>query len=339
MLAGERINGCWKCYKEDDSGVKSMRVGAKQFMEQTTELNLEYLEIESGRFCNLKCRSCSPNVSSGFHPEIKSSKFMANHFQLDVNDKLLDPRNQLNKSLLYITQKQSQNLKYLKITGGEPLLSEYLLEYMQKLNSWNLSKNITLEIYTNSSFFPKQKFLSVLKTFKRVYLFLSIDAIGKKSDYMRSGSEWSTMEKVADEWYNFSVDNKNIVLDVSTTISIYNVMYLKELFNWTTEHLKIKWPSVNFVHDPSYMSVPSFSANIKNKILEILKKQWNQNDMTTGESSRYKKLINFIENTHNSGQMQEFIKFTENVDKIRNEDWKVVFPELYSLLTGYKNSI
>tara|TARA_A100001011_G_scaffold368649_1_gene423148 strand:+ start:1041 stop:2249 length:1209 start_codon:yes stop_codon:yes gene_type:complete len=339
MLAGEKVNGCWKCYKEDDSGVKSMRVGANQYMQETTEIDLEYLEIESGRFCNLKCRSCSPTVSSGFHKEVKSSNFMSNHFRLEPNDEILDPKNQLNKSFLYIAKEQSQKLKYIKVTGGEPLLSEYFLEYIQKLNKWGFSKNITLQFYTNSSFLPKQKLLSALSKFKQIDLFLSIDAIGKKSNYIRSGSDWNTMENVAKQWYNFSVDNKNVILDVNTTISIYNVLYLKELFNWTNEHLKIKWPALSFVHNPSFLSVSSFGVDIRNKILKILKKELNELGFNSDKSPRYKKLINFLENTENSDKFLKFIEFTDNVDKIRNEDWKVIFPELYRLLTGYKNSI
>ena len=118
MLAGEKVNGCWKCYKEDDSGVKSMRVGANQYMQETTEIDLEYLEIESGRFCNLKCRSCSPTVSSGFHKEVKSSNFMSNHFQLEPNDEILDPKNQLNKSIKEYFFQCSEVKKFLEAKQG-----------------------------------------------------------------------------------------------------------------------------------------------------------------------------------------------------------------------------
>jgi MoaA/NifB/PqqE/SkfB family radical SAM enzyme len=333
MLAGEKIKGCWKCYKEEEAGVQSLRLVASQYMESSTEVDLEYLEIESGRFCNLKCRSCSPTVSSGFHPEIKSSEFMSNLFQMDKNDELLDPKNQLNKAFLHISQEQSQKLKFLKVTGGEPLLSEYFLKYLQNLSEWNLAKNITIDVYSNSSFLPKQKFLDVLKTFKCVRLFLSIDAIGKKSDYMRSGSNWNTMEKVAKEWYNFSVDNKNIELDVSTTISIYNILYLKELFNWTNEHLKIRVPNLNYLYMPSYMAVHSFTDDIKNIIFEKVTKEVDKPlPRRRGDTRRYNKLLNFIKNNSTSNKIQEFIKVTENIDKIRKEDWKQVFPELYQLI-------
>lgn len=339
MLAGERVAGCWKCYKEDEAGIESMRVGANHYMQETTEVGLEYIELESGRFCNLKCRSCSPHVSSGFHNELKSSKFMAEHFGLDLDDEILNPKNQLNESIAKISKSQSQNLKYIKVTGGEPLLSEYFLQYIKNLNDWNLSKNITLEVYTNSSFMPKQKLLDELKTFKHINLFLSIDAIGKKSDYLRSGSNWNMMEKVAKKWYEFSV-NGNVEINVSTTISIYNILYLKELIDWVQENIKISWPSINFVHNPSYMCVSSFNNDIRNEILEMLRNTWDEKTLKNRPAREYRKIINFIENTRESKLPPGyFFVTTETIDKIRNEDWKQIFPELYNLLSRYKNSI
>jgi molybdenum cofactor biosynthesis enzyme MoaA len=338
MLAGEKVSGCWKCYKEDEAGIKSMRLGSYEFMEQTTDVGLEFVELESGRFCNLKCRSCSPKVSSGFHNEIKSSKFMAEHFGIDLNNEILDPANQLNKSFLHISKEQAQKIKYIKVTGGEPLLSEYFLKYIQNLNKWDLSKNITLEIYTNASFLPKQKLSDALKPFKKICLFMSIDAIGKKSDYLRSGSNWNTIEKVAKHWYDLSTQ-MNMELNVSTTISIYNVLYLKELIDWIQQTIKISWPSINFVHSPSYMCVSSFNVDIRNEILNILKNTWDEKTLTSRQAREYKKIINFVENTTESIPPHYFFETTETIDKIRNEDWKQLFPELYSLLSRYKNSI
>ena len=336
MLNGEKLKSCWRCYEEEDAGINSMRLWAGQHMEESTELNLEYLEIESGRFCNLKCRSCNPYTSSGFHPEIKSSKFMADHFRMDVNDKMLDPKNQLNNAFLSLSRKQSQSLKYLRVTGGEPFLSEYFLEYIIKLNDWGIAKNITLEVFTNSSFFPKDKFLKVLAQFKAVNLSLSIDAIGKRSDYLRSGSDWKVIEDTARKWYRFSVENSVINFHINTTISIYNVLYLQELFDWIYTEFQIRHSNETLVHKPQYMSITNFSPDVKQKIVESLQK----NKQISGQRIR-ERVVQFINDSRKltkyavPSKMKSFINITETIDKIRNENWKTVFPKLEELINGY----
>ena len=106
------------------------------------------------------------------------------------------------------------------------------------------------------------------------------------------------------------------------------------------ETVKISWPSINFVHNPSYMCVSSFNNDIKNEILGILRSTWDEKTLKNRSARGYKKIINFIENARESTLPPGyFFTTTEAIDKIRNEDWKQLFPELYSLLSRYKNSI
>ena len=74
-LSGERIEGCKRCYEEQDSGKRSLRqrVNANK---GTREYNLDdpkitYLELSISNDCNLACRMCSSRFSINRH----SSKF------------------------------------------------------------------------------------------------------------------------------------------------------------------------------------------------------------------------------------------------------------------------
>ncbi len=87
------------------------------------------------------------------------------------------------------------------------------------------------------------------------------------------------------------------------------------------------------------MCVSSFNVDIRNEILNILKNTWDEKTLTSRQAREYKKIINFVENTTESIPPHYFFETTETIDKIRNEDWKQLFPELYSLLSRYKNSI
>ncbi len=334
MLNNEEVAGCWRCYKKDQQDVRSLRTKSANYLTQTTEISLEYLEIESGRFCNLKCRSCSPWVSSGFHNEIKSSLDMQKHWKLEPDDTLLDPRNQLNKAIQHISKEQSAELKKLKVTGGEPMLSEYFLNYVQNLSEWGFSKNIHLEVFTNSSFLPKQKFLDALKTFKIVELVMSIDAIGdEKCSFLRSGTDWQTMEKVVKYWHSFSQQNKNVELGVSTTLSIFNVLYLKELVDWIQQNINVTFPSISYVNSPKYMSISSLSIVVRRDIAKALKDAW---DIDTIKNARVKQMvtdvIHFVENNpYKHTEKAKIMEVNKMFDTVRNENWKIIFPELYTL--------
>ena len=337
MLNNEKVAGSWRCYKKDQQDVRSLRTKSANYLTQTTEISLEYLEIESGRFCNLKCRSCSPWVSSGFHNEIKSSLDMQEHWKLEPNDTLLDPRNQLNKAIQHISKEQSAEIKKLKVTGGEPMLSEYFLNYIQNLSEWGFSKNIYLEVFTNSSFLPKQKFLDALKTFKKVELVMSIDAIGEKCSFLRSGTDWQTMEKVVKYWHSFSQQNKNIELGVSTTLSIYNVLYLKELVDWIQQNINVNFPSISYVNSPKYMSISTLSTVIRKDIIKVLKNDWN---VDTIKNARVKQMVNdvihFVENNpYKHTEKVKLLEVTKMFDTVRNENWKLTFPKLYTLFSKH----
>ena len=68
MERGQNIQGCWKCYKEEERIGKSMRTNAlgqfKKYGNKEFDIGLEFLELMVGRQCNLKCRTCGPYLST-----------------------------------------------------------------------------------------------------------------------------------------------------------------------------------------------------------------------------------------------------------------------------------
>ena len=54
MLSGESIEGCSRCYSEEDRNVSSMRIGANYKYGFQEDVKLKYIEVSFGNFCNLK---------------------------------------------------------------------------------------------------------------------------------------------------------------------------------------------------------------------------------------------------------------------------------------------
>jgi hypothetical protein len=72
MINGEKIPGCWKCYKEEEQGGHSMRtLYNKRFSDHDNSVKLKYLEVSFGNYCNLSCRTCNSNLSTSWFNDDK----------------------------------------------------------------------------------------------------------------------------------------------------------------------------------------------------------------------------------------------------------------------------
>lgn len=382
MLNGKLIEGCWVCYKEESVGRDSMRTSAlkkrdwnlsirgltntvyseKEFMLKKLPTRvkrnlqtpkLEYLEIESGRYCNLKCRSCGPFLSTSWDEDLlKDKKVLQNFYGEDGSnhaDLVKTPKQ--NEELFKLTLNECKDLKEIKVTGGEPFLTDAFLKFLENLVEWGLSKNIIIEIFTNCSFFPKEKYQTILLQFRTVYINLSLDGTGKRAEFLRKKSKWSVVKQVASYWNDYSVKNKNIHLMINHTVSIFNILYLNSFIKWAFEFFDKKviediinqeqeFIQLTLVHSPLYLSPYNFSKKVKDAIITQLRnKNWRNASKGKVRSilediirESEDLIVSTFNRTNEVDRKEEFLEKTNLLDKVRNENWKEVFPELAELL-------
>ncbi len=339
MLAGEKVPGCVRCYKEEEAGQKSMR-NDNTLLTASTDIELEYLEVESGRHCNLKCRSCNPELSSGWNEDIKNNNELATEY--GFNDQLDELESFMyNDGLEHVSKENCIKLKTIKATGGEPFLSKSFLKLIDNLDKWDLAKNIKLEVYTNVSFIPKPKFVEALLKLKTVELNMSIDSIGKRNDYLRSNSDWDTTNRVVDYWCKLASEHPNKVrLVVSNTVSILNVLTLNLLISYVANKEKqfgvYTDISHTVVHWPKYLAVYNFPRNIKDKIIKSIKEIPSTTNIPNYKALGVQRIISMLERSTPTtvSAKKDFIYTTDSIDKVRDESWKTVFPEVLKLLRG-----
>ena len=359
MIKGEPVQECTKCYQQEHDGLNSMRSSAlNDFVEDTKALEkkqsnrgpkglsqeitipkLEYLEIESGRYCNLKCRSCGPGFSSSWDEDVTGNNQVLTNFYGSKHDVFddLQGKTRTNDSLALLTYKDSQYLNEIKVTGGEPFLTDSFLKFLENLVEWGIAKNIVLDVFTNSSFFPKEKHTQMLTKFKQVDINLSIDAIGERNDFLRKKSKWQVVQDVAKRWEELSIQNNNISIRISHTVTIFNSLYFDEFLNWCNTHFDKKTINSDFLHvavayGPDYLSVRNFSRPIKEKLLQIVTKQWNESNRLFSKSlvdQKFKRIVTALDSTDLKDPIDSvFEEKTEMFDKIRKEDWRTTFPKL-----------
>ncbi len=378
MVKGQPVEGCWKCIEQESDGNHSMRTKALKsykfnindhdgfrgpygLIDDILTKRLEYLEIETGRYCNLKCRSCGPSLSSSWDEDVKNNEQVIENFFSGNKDKMdsIYSAPNINETIANMNYDECKYLKELKVTGGEPFLSEPFLQFLSNLVDWDLAKNIKMEIFTNSSFFPKEKFRKLLPEFKSTFINLSLDGIGSKAEFLRKKSKWSIVEKVSKFWEEMVLENKNVYLCISHTLTIFNVLYYKEFHTWVHSHFdkKVFDPANHnvagdMIHfgvasGPDYLAIRNFSKPIRDKLLEKVKKDHRelenyistveQNRLTSYASvrSNYGRIIRTLQgskeviNTSHKKTVDDiFLQKTKMFDEIRQENWKEVFPEL-----------
>lgn len=329
MLNGKIPEACLGCYNTEKAGGRSKRLrDSWQNLDYekltksdgTIVPDLHTIELRLGNYCNLKCRTCNAesstswiadyhklknivNLSSGFDSLSKSSS--------TSYDWVEDPK--FYDQIL----KNSPNLKSIFISGGEPFLVPkhfYLLESLIKENkthieiSYHTNLNYNIEKLSNS--------LELLKKFKKVTLNLSIDDVGKRNTYIRSQSNWDLTIKNLKIFYEEYPFRYNI----TQTFNAYNFFYAEELYLFLkNENINIPiFP--NHVHAPAYLSPNIFDKERRQTKINSIKGII-PDDLHLDLYGRYF-------NSEQNNLYDDFIKFTKEVDKIRNEKVEEVFEGL-----------
>lgn len=355
MLAGESVAGCHKCYKEEDITSHSMRtyensLRNKNDQEQLVDKELaspkiQYLEMTFGNYCNLKCRTCNADLSSTWWEDenalVETGKYPdRKHYPKTVNI----PFNWKPEDF--------KDVEEIKFTGGEPMVHPDFIKLMDMLIEIDVAKNIKLDIFTNCSWIPGEKYLDRLRQFKKIVLSLSVDGIGSVNEYIRSPSSWPTVDKAVDSWLALEKENReNIHVVWNPTINIYNIMSLGKMIRWWFDknaNISKEWMELtilcnrkmkeseivpagkmklNILHFPNYLSVELLPQINRTTVAREL------NDIRRELIDSKEKIINkFI-----IGELSDNVKDVVFNSSLPPEIKNIVASDFSKYLTGYND--
>lgn len=243
MLSGKRVDNCQACYKEEQSGIKSLRQDSLDFFvpSDNSLKKLKQLEVSFNNVCNLACVMCSEEYSTKWQSEkIKHRGLVARGITAHGFD---------------YTSWDLSEVELLKIIGGEPMLSQD--KFIDLLNQFNL-ENLNIMVATNATELPNLKLKTLLERCKKVSYKVSIDGVGPINDWIRWPSKFSEIEnniETLNTWWN---NNTRIELQFHTVISIYNVFHLKDIVKYlqSKPNWKLTWNWVTFPHWQSVSILP-----------------------------------------------------------------------------------
>lgn len=315
MLQSKQPNACNACWKAERYSSISMRTSTDQIFPELTygtdytsdSQNIRTLDLHLGNVCNLKCRICGPSDSSSWAKE------------QGLKNAVVQPTWISDKSS-YLWQHLINNLdtlKYITFHGGEPLLDRKhhaIIDYLLEQNR----TDIKLHYNTNGTVYPKI-LLDKLSKFQKVTLSFSIDNTGKKFEYERHGKSWdivfANLQKFAE------LDRQTFDLEFHTTVNIFNILDLQDLVDICSD-LGYN-PYFNLLTSPQYYSVLNIPKLKRAKIISKLKRSTNE---------QVKSFAVYLENEKQLNLLDDFWSTTVDKDLLRNEDFKVTYPEMSAII-------
>jgi organic radical activating enzyme len=214
MLAGERPGECDYCWKIEDVGgisdrtfkshrydLESMRLLAASDHEKDTIP--QTLEIAFNRTCNFACAYCNAGFSTTWARDINTSGAYQNLISdgagaYQHNGSWADPYGKSNEGNPYVDAfwrwwpELSSNLKQLRITGGEPLMSTDVWKLFDLVGS--AENEIQLAVNTNLGAKPEiiQRLIESSHSIKNLQIYTSNESVGAQAEYIRDGLDYAS---------------------------------------------------------------------------------------------------------------------------------------------------
>lgn len=333
--SGQMPAGCHKCTKAEASSGVSKRTLTPFKLDNTYGLvdwesdhvTKTFLGGHLGNLCNLKCRICSEKYSSS----IASEKLTHTQFDRDHESvKNVMKINYWGKDHKNFWELVKANPSFInfEILGGEPLLIKQNLDVIDYLIDNNLSQNCNFEFVTNGT--HDLDFLLKTQNFRKFHITFSIDNVDQRFELERSGAAWSNVSDNLLKYLNWSKQHNNLVLGVSVTVNIQNVLYLPETINRLRSlGLSSNHYYFNVLTHPEFLSINNVTLQARSLILEKL----SSSTVAPEDYQKMKHIINKVKFA-NTSDGAEFCAYMKHLDSIRGENFSDTHPEI-SHAMGY----
>ena len=336
FLAGQKPQTCRKCWNEERGGRTSKRMHTLDRLKHSiadTEWTadakpLMFLDLKLGNICNLKCRICGSWSSSQFATE-------------EINQL---PREQQKSSHAYQMlragawpRENSQfwqqidsvltDIRYIEFTGGEPFMIDEHFDMLQGIVDRGIAHQVEIHYNTNGTQWPERG-EAIWRHFKTVEIAFSIDDIGERFEYQRSNANWQEVCANLDRFRDLKECHKNIVLQVCTTVNVFNVRYLDQVAQWIDKNKEsfnfVYW---NMMHDAWYFSIATLPDTAKAAITKHLRSA----DVPLQYRDEFDRIIDFMNTGASTDGFMLRMKIAD-LDRKRQQNLREVEPEFADLI-------
>lgn len=332
LLTGKHPKECQHCWVKEKTGIRSHRLNHNEQYRITEprhdglvdQFNPTTLDIRINKVCNLKCRSCSPHLSSAIAQEVQEI--------YNVDWPALNNRQR--KSVMLELLLLMPNLEHIYFAGGEPLLAPEHLSIITELVN---IKNTNLNIFYNTNFmqldFRGNSFTDLWKEFSDITIGASLDAHGPVAEYLRHGTVWSTIESNLARLQNQA---PHVKFKVTSTVGFLNIESLIELQrSWTDRGLvSVDQFSIAQIIFDSFFSVQAIPVHHKKRLESIIKNHllWLNLQNADRLIQEWQEVIDYMWLEDRTHLLSVFRQTMLNQDRYRNESFHKVLPQFADLM-------
>lgn len=360
MMNGERPSECYYCFNMEDINPNAVS-DRKRFtneswaIERRAEIlsspfdkpiNPAYMEVSFANTCNFACSYCSPGQSSRWEQEIRrlGSYPVDDHtvHKDKMHDMIPEDKNVYIDAFWEWLPDAYKDLRYLRITGGEPLATKNFMKLLDYVSN-NANPNLTLVVNTNlcvpkmnlDLFFEKATALQKANTIKGLEVYTSIDTWGPQAEYIRDGlsvETWeNTVRKVSTTF--------NVPIRVMVTFGLMSVFnfkhFIQKVIDMRKDGIDIMFNCSRLV-DPKQFDLrilPDYCDKYFEDTNDFMKRY--DNSLPNIERETWQMVYDFwktrketMTEEDRAYRVDQFSKFANEYDKRREKNFHETFPEL-----------
>ena len=338
MLNGKKCSQCVRCYEKEEKGHDSLRVRSNKDWLQPhwnkvantnpdgslDDLHIVYLDFRFSNVCNLRCRYCGPELSSNWYADAKASTF-----NISPTERVIQIRKDVD-NFMEEFDPMLEHIEQIYWAGGEPIMMDEHWGIMNRLVEMGKTD---IRIFYNTNFttltYKKHNVLDLWKNFDNISVGASLDAEGIRGEYQRKGTVWADVESNIKQLKETSPE---VDFYISATVSAYNAWHITDFHR--------SWVDKGYIKPADwYMNVLLNNQRFRMSVLpETLRKEikykWEKHlawlepqDHIGRATDGYKSAIKFLDDDH-THLLDEFKAFNVEFDKLRDENFDDVYPEL-----------
>ena len=226
-----------------------------------------------------------------------------------------------------------EHIEQIYWAGGEPIMMDEHWGIMNRLVEMGKTD---IRIFYNTNFttlnYKGQNVLDLWKNFDNISVGASLDAEGPRGEYQRKGTKW---DDVVNNIEQLRERSPEVDFYVSATVSAYNAWHITDFHkSWVEKgYLKPGDWYVNVLLNNERFRMSVLPETIKQEIKYKWEKHlaWLEPQDHIGRATEgYKSAIKFLNDDH-THLLDEFKAFNVEFDKLREENFDDVYPELIGI--------
>jgi organic radical activating enzyme len=308
-------SNCWECKRIEDGGLKSFRKSMLEHYGKKYDLSGPLrIDFLFDRGCNLACSICSPEHSTLWQQYVK---------QNNIPFTKLNNSSDVDKVIAALKNLDLSNLEQVHFCGGDTLLGTSYWKLAEALVELvpDAGNKLLVGFQTNGTQPVDPKYYEILEKFNLVKIFISIDGIGEKFNYLRWPGDWNQMtDNIMQLREKLPV---NVMFMITQTLSNFSLFYADEVTSWVKTNF-----SANRLGDAVEHSQQLAMHNLLG--IDAITEEYVQaiKDKNTRQMLPY-------DWKEDPDKIKKMLNETAKHDKIRGNDWKKTFPEVAEFYSRY----